>query len=234
MPRQRMDDDRGVFARFHHFVEVADAAVAHRAGQRPVDPHRFAALDQVATNQIGGGQIVMTGNRHHRALQVPGHVFDEARLAAAGRALEQQRQLVAVGRREHLDLVADDFVVRLFEHVIFVAVYRWNGHAGWPAEAPGGGLPASLQEGAKKTPGHCGPGVFMADRGGASAQRHGRVRCSGGARQNRRGPRSTVPPSRLGDEGRHAQANRGMDFPGRMDRVVQQELRGVGSAGRTA
>ena len=110
---QRVDDHRGVLARLDDLVQVADAAGAHRARQRPVHPDRLAAGDQVAPDQVRGGQVVVAGDRDQRPLQPPRHVLHEAGLAAAGRALEQHRQLVVPGRLEHLDLGADRRVVRL-------------------------------------------------------------------------------------------------------------------------
>ena len=59
---QRMQNDGDVLARLHHFVEVADAAVAHRAGQRPVHPLRLAAAQEIAAGQVGGRQVVVAGD----------------------------------------------------------------------------------------------------------------------------------------------------------------------------
>ena len=42
-----MQHHRRVFARFHHFVQVADRARLHGARDRPVDPARLLALEQV-------------------------------------------------------------------------------------------------------------------------------------------------------------------------------------------
>ncbi len=49
-----------------------------------------------------------------RQLQPGRHVGDEAGLAAAGGALDQQRQAVAPSRFEHRAFVAERFVVRFF------------------------------------------------------------------------------------------------------------------------
>ncbi len=57
-----MDDDGGVFARFDHFVEVADCAVAHGACQRAIDPDGFAAGDEVTADEVGGGEVIVTGD----------------------------------------------------------------------------------------------------------------------------------------------------------------------------
>ena len=43
---ERVDQHRGVFAGFDDLVEIADGAAAHGAGQRPVLPDGFIALQQ--------------------------------------------------------------------------------------------------------------------------------------------------------------------------------------------
>jgi len=55
----------------------------------------------------------MAGHRDQRAPQPPGHVLDEAGLAAAGGAFQQQRQALRGGGLEAGDLVAGGLVVRL-------------------------------------------------------------------------------------------------------------------------
>jgi hypothetical protein len=110
---QRMDHHRGVLARLDDLVEVADGAGAHGGGERPVHPDGLVADDQVAPDQIGGGQVVVAGHRDQRPPQAPGHVLDEARLAAAGGALQHHRQTALRGRREDLRFVADGMVVGL-------------------------------------------------------------------------------------------------------------------------
>ena len=103
---QRVQDDRHVLPRLHHLVEVADAALAHGAGQRAVEPDRLAALEQVAAGEVGRGQVVVAGDRVQPAAQPRRHVGDEAGLAAAGRPLEQERQPLAPGRLEQLAFAA--------------------------------------------------------------------------------------------------------------------------------
>ena len=49
---ERMNDNDRVFARFDNFVEIADRAVTHRGGQRPVVPDSLFAFDQKAADQI--------------------------------------------------------------------------------------------------------------------------------------------------------------------------------------
>ena len=112
---QRVQNDDRVLARLDHFVEIADRSFAHRPGQRAVLPHGFVVADQEAADQVARGQVVMAGHRDQRPPQAPGHVLDEARLAAAGRALEQDRQARGIGGLEDLDLVADGEVPGLVE-----------------------------------------------------------------------------------------------------------------------
>jgi hypothetical protein len=50
-------------------------------------------------------------DRDQRAPEIVGHGFDEARLTAAGRAFQDQRQALAVGRLEHRLLIADRRVI---------------------------------------------------------------------------------------------------------------------------
>ena len=67
------------------------APMPRRARQRAVLPHRLAAANQVAAGEVAGREIVVAGDRDERPAEPPGHVLDEAGLAAAGRALEHDR-----------------------------------------------------------------------------------------------------------------------------------------------
>ena len=109
---QWVQHHRGVLTRLHHLVEVTDRAVAHRTGQRAVDPFRVAAAKQEASDEIGGGQVVMAGNGDERPVQVVRHRLDEAGLATPGGALEGDGQPLPVGGLEHLLLVGHWHVVR--------------------------------------------------------------------------------------------------------------------------
>jgi hypothetical protein len=102
----------GVLPGLHHLVEIADRAVAHRTRQRAVDPLRIAAAQQEAPHEVGGGQIVMTGNGDEPTVQIVGHRLDEPRLPTTGRALERDGQALPVGGLEHLLLVGHWHVVR--------------------------------------------------------------------------------------------------------------------------
>ena len=48
-----MEDDGDVLARLHDLVEIADAAVPHRACERSVGPPRLSASQQIAPGEIG-------------------------------------------------------------------------------------------------------------------------------------------------------------------------------------
>src|SRR5258706_15947106 len=97
---ERVNDNGCVFACFDDFIEIADAAATHGVRERSVDPHRFVVGDQIAADEIGGSEIVMTRYGDERALQAPCHVFDEACLAASGRTFEQYGDLARVGGLE--------------------------------------------------------------------------------------------------------------------------------------
>ena len=71
----------------------------------------------MAADEVGGGQVVVAGYRIQRQLEARRHVRDEARLAAAGRALDEQRQALAEGVLEERDFVAGGFVEGQFGHL---------------------------------------------------------------------------------------------------------------------
>ena len=60
----------------------------------------------MAPDQVGRGQVVVTGDRVQRPTEPRRHVLHETRLAAAGRPLDQHRQAIAPGVLEQGDLVA--------------------------------------------------------------------------------------------------------------------------------
>src|SRR5439155_18027481 len=103
----------------------ADGARLDRLRERPVDPHRLVALDEVAADEVAAGQVLVAGDGDQVAVRaaVPGgaaqlsrHVLDEARLAATGRTLQEDRQAALVGGREEGELVADGEVEGLRAH----------------------------------------------------------------------------------------------------------------------
>ena len=115
---QRMQHDGDVLARLHDLVEIADAAVTDGVGQRSVGPHRLAALEQIAAREVGGGEVVVAGDRLQRQAEPRRHMGDEAGLAATGRALQQhgkaqairvlEQRAFAALRRVERDLGFDD------------------------------------------------------------------------------------------------------------------------------
>ena len=109
---ERVDRDGGVLPCLDDLVEVADAALAHRARERAVDPFGRGAGEDVASQQVGCRHVLVTGDGVERDVEAAGHELDEARLAASGRALEHHRQSAPPGRREQLDLLAGGEVGR--------------------------------------------------------------------------------------------------------------------------
>ncbi len=74
---ERVQHHRGVLTCLHHLVEIADGAVAHRTSQRAVDPFGVAAAQQEAADEVGGGQVVVAGDRDERPAQIVRHRLDE-------------------------------------------------------------------------------------------------------------------------------------------------------------
>ena len=135
MVGQRVDYYRRVLPRLHHLVQVADAAGLDCECQRPVNPTGAVRIDQVPANQVGRRKVFVTGNSDQwnpvfRAMlrtgavdsgaETPGHVLDESGLAGSRRALEQNRNLLVVRRREDIDLIRLRDVERLFLDVVLL------------------------------------------------------------------------------------------------------------------
>jgi hypothetical protein len=110
-----MEHDGHVLARLDDLVEVADAALAHGAGERAVSPDRVAALEKITAGEVGGGEIVMAGNGVQWQAEAGCHVRHEPGLAAARRALQEQRQALAPGELEEDALVSGWDVVGKFD-----------------------------------------------------------------------------------------------------------------------
>ena len=109
---QRVDDDRRISACLDDFVEITNRTGLHRAGQRTVMPDGLRTLDQKTPDQIGTGQVFVTGNGHQRTLQLVGHVFKKAGFAATGRPLQHDRQTLAISRLEDRHFIALRLVIR--------------------------------------------------------------------------------------------------------------------------
>ena len=87
-------------------VEVALDSLLEEAYRRAA-----VGVDEPAAQQVACRHVFVAGHRDQRQAQRPGHVRDEARLAAAGRALEQQRQLQGAHLAELRHLLAHRVVV---------------------------------------------------------------------------------------------------------------------------
>ena len=74
-----VDEDGGVLARLDDLVQVADGAGLDGAGQRAVDPARGLALEQVAADEVAGGEVLVAGDGDD------GQGLVEAAVAAPGR-----------------------------------------------------------------------------------------------------------------------------------------------------
>ena len=107
-----MNDHDGVGSRLDDFVEVANRAKPRGQGERTIQPHGFAAPNQVSSGQIAGREIVVARDRDERPSEAPGHVLDETRLPAAGRPFQHDREAARVTGFEHRDFVGDGQVVR--------------------------------------------------------------------------------------------------------------------------
>ena len=131
---QGVDEDGGVLARLDDLVQVADGAGLHGTGEGAIDPARRFALEQVAAYEVACREVFVAGDRdhgqrplgaivardRHRTAEAPRHVLDEARLATAGGTLEQHRDALFERGLEHLDLVADGQVVRLYVRLVLL------------------------------------------------------------------------------------------------------------------
>ena len=113
---KRVDDHRGVLAGLDDLVEIADRSFADRSGERSVHPHRLFTGEQVATDQVGCGEVFVAGDGRKWPGEPPRHVLDEAGLAATRWPFEQDWEASCVGSLEDLDLVAHRQVIRLRIH----------------------------------------------------------------------------------------------------------------------
>ena len=112
MVGKRVQDHRCVLPRLDDLIQVADRAFPHGPCQRAVYPFRLAATQQEPADEIRRGQVVVAGHGDQRPLEVVCHGLNEARLATACGALEQDRQSLPESGLEHLLLVAHRHVVR--------------------------------------------------------------------------------------------------------------------------
>ena len=107
-----VEHDGRILSSLHDLVEVTDCPFAHGAGQRAVHPAGLPTFQQESADEIGSSEVVVARDGDQRPTQVIRHGFDEPRLPAPGRTLEDHRQALPTGRLEHLFLVADRKVER--------------------------------------------------------------------------------------------------------------------------
>ena len=118
-----MDHDGGVLPSFDDFVEIADRPITDRQRQRAIVPDGPFRREQETAGKVGSGHVLMGRDGDQRAFEPPGHVFDEAGLATAGRALEHDRQAARIGGFEQGDLARDRQVIRLGPNTINVELH---------------------------------------------------------------------------------------------------------------
>ena len=107
-----MKHDRRVLSGLDDLVEIAQRAFPYRSRERSVDPFRLASAKQEAPDQVGGRQVVVAGDGDQWPADVVSHCFNESRLPAAGRPLQQNGKPLPIGGFEDLLLVTDSDVVR--------------------------------------------------------------------------------------------------------------------------
>lgn len=95
---QRVDQHDRVLARLDYFVKVTNRTVFDCRRERPVVPDCFVAFEQEAAYEIGCRQVFVACDGDQRAIQAPGHILDEASLAAARRPFQHDGKLASIGR----------------------------------------------------------------------------------------------------------------------------------------
>ena len=100
-----MNNDRRILARLDDLIEIAQGTCANGVTQGAVDPAGLSPNDQISSYQIGGRQVIMTGDSDKRAMKAPRHIFHEAGFATAGWPLKQHRQLIAPGSFKNRDFI---------------------------------------------------------------------------------------------------------------------------------
>ncbi len=110
---QGMQDDHGVLARLDDFIQIADGPLTHGAGKRAILPDGTVMANKETPDQVAGRQIIVASDRDQWPVQFPGHMFDEAGLATAGRPFEHDRQATRMAALEHRDFIAARYVERL-------------------------------------------------------------------------------------------------------------------------
>src|SRR5690606_9193075 len=111
--RERVNHHHGILPRLDDLVEIAARPHPRGHGERAIPPDRLPSPDNVPSRQAAGGEIVVAGDGHQRAAELPRSVLHEARLAATGGALQHHGETPPVTLLEDLDLVAEGQVKRL-------------------------------------------------------------------------------------------------------------------------
>ncbi len=149
---QRMDHHHDVLPRLHNLIQVAERPGPHRPRQRSILPDGFRGPDEVAADEIAGSEVFVTGDRHERPSQTPGHVLDEPRLSAPSRSLEHHGEIPPVARLEDGDLIADWKVEGLLDRRQSDAVVVGAGTVDAPRQRSCLTLPGSAPESALRAP----------------------------------------------------------------------------------
>jgi len=121
---QGMDDDGRVLASFDDFVQIADASVSNREGERSVVPGRACGIEEVTPDEVGRGHVLVAGKRDQRAPELPCHELDKPRLAATGGPLQDHRHAMRIGVFVQLDLVSGRAIEGLRLDPVVVHVRR--------------------------------------------------------------------------------------------------------------
>ncbi len=126
---QGVNHHRGVLTCLDDLVQITDPSHPRRHGQRPILPARPLLVEEEAAHQIGGGHVLIAGNRYQGLAQPPGHVFHETGFATAGGTLDHYRKTFPVGRFIELDLVRLWLIEGLLaDLVLFVLAHLDNPH----------------------------------------------------------------------------------------------------------
>src|SRR3569623_756400 len=95
-------------------------------------PARAVSVEQITADQVGCGHVLVAGDGDERTAELPRHVFDEARFAAAGRALQHHRHARGVGGLVQRDFVGERTVIRLVcDAILFGAAVAHESLSCW-------------------------------------------------------------------------------------------------------
>ena len=125
MIREGVNEHRRVLAGFHDLVQITDRPRLHGPAQGAVHPSRFLPLQKITPHQVSRSQVLVARHRDQRdAAESVGHMLNEAGLAAAGWAFQEDRQVIGVGDLKNLHLPAHGEIERLLaEDVLLDGVF---------------------------------------------------------------------------------------------------------------